>query len=238
MKPSMPSLTRNDPKKMISPLSVASRGSPLAISQANEVLRELNFYHPFIQFAYTFVETTGDKDQVTSLRTLDKTDFFTKEIDDLLLSDTCRIAIHSAKDLPDPLANGLVIAALTRGLDPSDALVLKSGKNLSDLMGKALIATSSIRREEAVRKLLPDAEFTDIRGTINQRLQILGQGPIDGVVIAEAALIRLGLTHLNRVKLPGLTAPFQGQLAILIQKDDLAMQTLFSCIDSRQLKGC
>lgn len=214
-------------------LNIASRRSPLAKAQVEEVLKEMVSHHPSVQFSCTFVDTTGDKDQVTSLRTLDKTDFFTKEIDQLLLTDICRIGVHSAKDLPDPIPKGLTIAAITKGVDPSDSLVLKSGQGLADFTHPPLIATSSFRREEAVLKLLPHAIFRDIRGAIQQRLQVMEDGHIDGVVIAEAALIRLGLTHLNRFTLPGETTPFQGQLAIIVRSDDTEMKTLFSCIDSR-----
>lgn len=214
-------------------LNIASRGSPLAKVQVDEVFNELVSHHPLVQFSCNYIDTTGDKDQQTSLRTLDKTDFFTKEIDALLLTGSCRIGIHSAKDLPDPIPKGLTIAAITKGIDPSDSLVLKPGKNLSSFTHRPLIATSSARREEAVLKLIPHATFRDIRGTIQKRLQVLDEGHIDGVVIAEAALIRLGLTHLNRFTLPGDTTPLQGQLAIIVRSDDTEMKTLFSCIDSR-----
>src|SRR5262249_19600098 len=142
---------------------------------------------------------------------------------------------HSAKDLPEPIPAGLTIAAITKGIDPSDSLVLKPGKNLSSYAYSPLIATSSARREDAVRKLIPHATFMDIRGNIQKRLQVLEQGHIDGVVIAEAALIRLGLTDLNRFTLPGDTAPLQGQLAVIVRSDDEEMQMLFSCIDSRKV---
>lgn len=214
-------------------ITVGSRGSSLAKVQIQEVLEEINLHHPQIQFSCKFVETTGDKDQQTSLRTLDKTNFFTKEIDDMLLAGLCRLGIHSAKDLPDPLPNGLTMVALTKGIDPSDALVLKPGKNLSSFAKPPLIATSSVRREESVLKLIPHAIFRDIRGTIQQRLQIMEDDHLDGVVIAEAALIRLGLTHLNRFKLPDETVPFQGQLAVIARSDDKEMMSLFSCIDCR-----
>jgi len=214
-------------------IKVASRKSPLAKAQVQEVLNELNLHHHNIHFTCLFIETTGDKDQITSLRSLDKTDFFTKEIDHLLLAGDCQIGIHSAKDLPDPLPRGLTIVAITAGVDSSDSLVLKEGQTLKGFTHPPLIATSSVRREESVRELIPHALFTDIRGNIQQRLDILNQDKIDGVVIAEAALIRLGLTHLNRVKLPGTTVPFQGQLAIVARENDNEMHTLFSCIDSR-----
>lgn len=217
----------------ISTLTVASRGSPLAKAQVIEVQREINLHYPNLTFDCIFVNTMGDKDQETSLRTMDKTDFFTKEIDALLLSGDCRVAIHSAKDLPDPLPDGLTLAAITKGIDPSDALVLKPGLTLKTLSPKPIIATSSERREEAVRKAIPNATFIDIRGTIEQRLLKLQMGEADGVVVAEAALIRLGLTHLNRIKLPGPTAENQGRLAVVVRIDDIDMQILFSSIDSR-----
>jgi hydroxymethylbilane synthase len=214
-------------------ITIASRQSLLAKAQVEEVLKELNLHHPYVSFSCTFLDTTGDKDQKTSLRTLDKTDFFTKEIDNLLLSGCCRVGIHSAKDLPDPLPNGLSIAAITRGINPSDSLVLKEGITPFNFSYQPLIATSSERREEAVKKIMPHAIFTDIRGTIHQRLQVLNENRVDGVVIAEAALIRLGLTNLNRVTLPGKTTPLQGQLAVIVREDDVEIHTLFACMDNR-----
>lgn len=213
-------------------LRVSGRQSPLSRAQIKEVLAELQRFHPHVAFETYLVETHGDKDQQTSLRTLEKTDFFTREVDALVLNGTCQIAIHSAKDLPDPIPNGLQVIAITSGLDPSDSLVLRPGVTLRDLPAGAVIATSSERREEAVRQLRADLQFIDIRGTITQRLAKLDAGQADGVVIAEAALIRLGLTHLNRIRLPS-TVPYQGQLAIITRVNDDAMKQLFACIDSR-----
>lgn len=212
---------------------VGSRSSPLARIQVEEVLAELRQHHPYLDFDPTFVDSTGDKDQQTSLRILDKTDFFTKEIDEMLLKKECRIAIHSAKDLPSPLPKGLLLVALTRGIDPSDSLVLMPGQTIHTLPTAAVIATSSVRREEAVRRLRSDLTFIDIRGTIGKRLEKLYEGEAQGVVLAEAAIIRLGLTSLNRITLPGDTVPFQGQLAVVARADDFEMRELFACIDSR-----
>jgi hydroxymethylbilane synthase len=214
-------------------ITVGARQSPLSQAQVREVLLEIKNHYPEIEFSGIFVETMGDKDLKTSLRTLVKTDFFTKEVDTLLLSSVCRIAIHSAKDLPDPIPEGLSLAALTVGLDPSDSLVFRPGDQLDTLPSGAIIATSSVRREEAVRQLRADLRFIDLRGTISQRLEKLRTYEADGVVIAEAALFRLGLTHINRIRLPGDTVPYQGQLAILTRSDDWEMLELFSCIDSQ-----
>jgi hydroxymethylbilane synthase len=205
---------------------VGARASPLSQAQVEEVARAL----PQVAFHPLFVESTGDLDQKTSLRTLDKTDFFTKEIDALLLSGACRVAIHSAKDLPDPLPQGITMVALTRGVDPSDSLVFQENSKANPL-----IATSSLKREMAVSAILPQARFCDIRGTIGKRLEKLHAGEVDGVVIAEAALIRLKLTHLNRIKLPGVSTPYQGQLAILARTGDREMVKLFAPLDVRTL---
>jgi hydroxymethylbilane synthase len=216
------------------PLSASARSSPLSRKQVVEVEKEIQKHHPEVCLEPTFVTTVGDRDQKTSLRTLDKTDFFTKDIDVQIQNGICRIGVHSAKDLPDPIPEGLSIAAITHGVDSSDVLVIPQGKTLKTLKSGAIIATSSERREENVRQLRSDFKFVDIRGTINQRLEKMDKGEVDGVVIAEAALIRLELTHLNRIKLPGETTPGQGQLAIVSREDDNEVHELLSCIDSRK----
>lgn len=212
---------------------MAGRASPLSQVQIDEVEQELRAFSPAIRFERRLVPTTGDRDLKTSLRTLGKTDFFTRELDALLLGGECDVAIHSAKDLPDPLPAGLKVIALTSGVDPSDALVLRPGETLSSLKSGAVIATSSERREEVVRELRRDLTFIDLRGTIGQRLKKLEAGQADGVVVATAALIRLKLTHLNYIKLPGSTVPMQGQLAVVARENDAAMQQLFEPLDTR-----
>lgn len=206
------------------PITIAARDSLLSKVQVEEVLLAYNIAHPV---QTRFIETLGDRDQITSLRPLDKTDFFTRDIDLILLRKEADMAIHSAKDLPDPIPEGLEIVTITEGVDSRDVLVLRKNMKLEDLMPGALIATSSDRREEAVQALRADLNFTDIRGPIHTRLMKLVTGQVDGVVIAEAALIRLGLTHLTRVYLPGETTPLQGRLAILTQTDNARIKSLF-----------
>lgn len=209
---------------------VGARKSPLSQVQIEEVYEELRQYYMHVEFQRVLVEAYGDRDQETSLRTLGKTDFFTREIDELLLEGKCDVGIHSAKDLPEPLPKGLRLVALTVGLDAADVLVMREGERL---FSGAVIATSSERREEAVKSLGVEVSFRDLRGTIGQRLAKLNNGEADGVVLAEAALIRLGLTHLNRIRLPGDSVPLQGKLAVVAREDDLEMRELFECLDSR-----
>jgi hydroxymethylbilane synthase len=206
-------------------ITVGARGSQLSQAQVWEVHREILKHHPHIQFKPTWVTTMGDKDKKTSLRDLDKTDFFTREVDQLQLKGEFRISIHSAKDLPEPLPSGLKIVALTKGVDPSDVLVFNN-----ELPDNALIATSSHRRGQNLQEWKPGCRCVDIRGTIPERLAILDSGEVDGVVIAEAALIRLGLTNRRRIPIPGETAALQGRLAIIALSTDTEMEQLFRCI--------
>ncbi len=214
-------------------ITVGARASPLSRIQVKEVLEELLQFHPEIDFKPIFLETTGDQNQHISLRQQEKTDFFTREIDTLQLAGDCRISVHSAKDLPDPLPSGLVLAALTKGVDPSDVIVLRDFETLESLPKGAKIGTSSVRREKNILQLRPDLNCVDIRGNIQARLDLLGQGTVDGVVMAEAALIRLKLTFRNRIPIPGKCAEHQGRLAVLAREGDLEMIQLFQCIDAR-----
>ncbi len=218
-------------------LSVAARPSTLSKAQVKEIYEQLILSHPLLKFEITYISTQGDKDKKTSLRHLDKTDFFTQEIDQWVLLGKNRIGIHSAKDLPFPLATGLEIFCLTKGIDPSDSLVLRRGETLNRLSPLAKIATSSLRREEQVKQLRNDFTFCDLRGTIEERLQKMESGEVDGVVIAEAALIRLGFTDLNRIKIPGKTAQGQGQLAVVGREIDKEIKGLFSFMDVKQINA-
>ncbi len=213
-------------------LSVAARGSSLSRAQVDETGEELRVFFPEVSLAPHFVTTYGDRDQKSSLRTMEKTDFFTREVDKLVIDGTCRVAVHSAKDLPESLSSHLKIVALTRGVDPSDVIVLRDGESLASLSPQAVIGTSSVQREERVRSLREDLVCADIRGTIERRLEKLQRREVDGVVVARAALLRLQLTHLNSVHLPGESTPLQGRLAVVALRDDHEMETLFSVIDA------
>ncbi len=225
-------------KKKHITLHIGARPSPLAQIQVDEVVEELQRHHPNLVFSLERVSipTRGDIDRETSLKNLDKTSFFTEEIDVALLTGQIRLGVHSAKDLPDPLPSGLKLICLTKGIDPSDSLVLRERTSLADLPIGSRIGTSSFRREQAVLRLRPDCVITDIRGTIGARLELLHQGTIDGLVVAEAALIRLQLTHLNRLFLPGCYTPLQGQLAVVARANDPDMERLFASMDT-QLHG-
>lgn len=221
-------------QSFIEPIKVGARGSNLSKAQVLEVEKSLQNKHPSLRFDPIWIDSQGDKNKTVSLRDLEKSDFFTREIDEALLKGFCRIAIHSAKDLPEQLPCGISIVALTACVSPLDLLVLKDGLSLHSLPFGAKIATSSKRREDAVKQLRDDFTFKDIRGTIEERLEQLNSGKVDGVVIAEAALIRLKITEGSFIILPGPTAINQGRLAIVAREGDEEMNELFSFLDERQ----
>jgi hydroxymethylbilane synthase len=212
-------------------IKVAARDSLLSQVQVQEVFEELKKFHSEVRFETTFLKTTGDLDLKTSLTLLEKTDFFTREIDQLVLKGICDVGIHSAKDLPDPLPEGLERYALTQGVDPSDSLVLREGETLQSLPYGAKIGTSSLRRMQMIKIYREDAVAVDIRGNIQQRLQLLEEKKVDAVMMAEAALIRLKMTHLNRIHLQGDTAPLQGRLAVIGRKHENQIKRYFKDID-------
>lgn len=202
---------------------VGARKSALSQKQVQEVQEALTG----VQLTPQLYDTEGDLDLTTSLMTLSKTDFFTKEIDRALLEGAVRIAVHSAKDLPEPIPKGLQVVAVTKGVDPADVLVMREGETFHTAMK---IGVSSPRRKEMVL----GAEYVDIRGTIEARLAQLDQRAVDGVVIAKAALIRLNLLHRNHLVLTGEPAPYQGKLAILAREGDNEMRALFFPLDARR----
>lgn len=214
-------------------LKIGARKSPLSIAQVKEVTQLLKAYNNEIEFQLRTFLTTGDNDLKTSLKPMEKTNFFTKEIDEALILGEIDIGVHSAKDLPDSLPDDLTIYAITQGVDPRDSLVMYPPYTLKTLPPNAKIGISSIRREEGLRKLRSDFQFVDVRGTIQMRLDILKEKKVDAIVIAEAALIRLGLEHIHREILPFEPTPLQGKLAIVGKKNNPHLKELFVAVDIR-----
>lgn len=214
-------------------VKVIARSSALSQAQVKEVQSAIQEHYPQVLFNVEFVQTIGDRDQKISLKELYKTDLFTRELDNALIEKRADIAVHSAKDLPEPLPQGLECIAITKGVDSSDSLVIREDLTWQEFAINPKVGTSSFRREKAVLKEFPNAKFFDIRGVIEDRLKLIYSKKLDGVVIAEAALIRLGLTDLKRRPLFSPVENFQGQLAILTQTENSAMKELFSILDVR-----
>lgn len=215
---------------------VGTRSSPLALKQVEEVLGELEKKHISLELEIISIDTYGDKDKITSISEIEGTDFFTKEIDEALLSGDIDIAVHSAKDLADDMPQGLRIAAVTESIDPHDVLVSKGDLSIDDLPYGAKVGTSSIRRKTQLKKYRNDLQVVDIRGNIGERLEILRDSDLDAILIAAAGLIRLGLSgkiaqRLNfDIMLPH---DLQGALAIAVREDDVELIRILRKLDSR-----
>ncbi len=219
-------------------IRVGSRNSALARVQVDEIELLLKQAGTMAILERKTYLTRGDKDQVSSLISNPADNFFTDTLDQALLEGAIDVAIHSAKDLPQSLPEGLTLFALTRSPDDTDAFV---GKTSFDRMPSgAQIATSSLLRQEQLRLLRPDLKIVDIRGTIEERLHKLEHGNCDGLIVATVALKRLKLErHIQNI-MPWETAPTQGQLAVVGRSQgsqDAALKELFSKIDVRTTYG-
>ncbi len=219
---------------MNQPIRIASRFSPLALAQVEEIVQELKIQGRALDFQLITMETSGDKDKHTPL-TESRDDFFTDAIDQALLGNKADLAVHSAKDLPQNMPEGLKIFALTKGMDGRDAWVSRMA--WQDLKPGAKIGTSSVLRQHQVLHMRPDADIVHIRGTIQERLLLLDEGKLDGLVMAACALKRLKLEHRIKDFLPWEAMPLQGQLAVVGRRKDLHLEVLFQDIDVRRHYG-
>ncbi|MDR2849079.1 MAG: hydroxymethylbilane synthase, partial [Verrucomicrobiota bacterium] len=175
-------------------LKVGTRGSRLAVVQTQDALDKIATLFPELGFDVVTVETPGDRDLTTDLRA-SPGDFFTRDLDDALREGRIDWAVHSAKDLPDPPPADLDWFWLPWHEDPRDAWVLPPGKTWAELPARPIVGVSSERREAYCKKRLPDAVMKPIRGAIPARLEQLDAGAYDALLVAGAALNRLGLSH-------------------------------------------
>ncbi len=214
-------------------MKILSRQSPLALIQVIEVMR----LFPDLKFDIVAVESYGDQHQEISLSSNPPTDFFTRELDAALISGQGDIAIHSAKDLPYPLPQGLSVIALIGPEDQSDSLVSRGQLSLKELPFGAKVGTSSFSRQQSIFKYRPDVSIIDIRGNIQQRLALVDQGEVDAIVVATCALLRLGLESRITQRLSFDTHPLQGYIAVVSRTDNQTMASLFMPVDVRQTWG-
>jgi len=168
-------------------LVIASRGSQLALWQARWVQSQLAAGG--IECRIEIIKTTGDKITGVPLSQVGTKGLFTKEIEEALLDGRADLAVHSLKDLPTELPEGLVLAAVPEREDPRDALV---GRTLAELAAGAKVGTSSLRRSAQLRKLRPDLVVESVRGNLDTRLRKLDEGQYDAILLAAAGLKRLG----------------------------------------------
>lgn len=202
---------------------VGTRGSKLAIVQTNFVLHRLQEYIPELIFELKIIKTTGDKFQETDFSNIEGKGFFTKEIEEHLLRGEIDIAVHSLKDLPTELPNGLIIGAILPRDNPEDVVISKNNKFFIELPFGAKIGTSSLRRKVQLLQIRPDLNIVPIRGNVTTRLQKLYNSDLDAIIVARAGIERLGLQHtITEIISPEVVIPAvgQGAIAVEIHKDN------------------
>ncbi|MGH6825486.1 hydroxymethylbilane synthase [Methyloceanibacter sp.] len=218
------------------PLLIGTRGSPLALWQAEHVRALLTDAHGLKPdaVALSVITTSGDRIRDKPLRDFGGKGLFTKEIDEALLGKTVDLAVHSMKDLPTELPQGISIAAVLPRGDVRDAFISASGLPLAALPSGAVVGSSSLRRQAQVKRLRPDLQAIDLRGNVETRLKKLKQGMVDATLLALAGLERLGLTgHVTSVLSTDemLPAVAQGAIGVSCRSDDAETRELLQALN-------
>src|SRR5437763_1675723 len=210
--------------------TIGSRGSKLALWQANWVKAQLVALRPDAAVQIEIFKTSGDVMRHLPLAVIGGKGAFTKELEEALLDRRIDIAVHSLKDLPTILPDGLAISAITEREVPYDALVLRADApsnddaTLQSLPAGAIVGTSSLRRQAQLRFLRPDVEIRDVRGNVDTRLRKLDEGQYDALLLAAAGLRRLGFAaRINATVPPDVMLPAvgQGALGVETRADDV-----------------
>lgn len=174
-------------------IRIGTRGSALALWQATWVKTRLENLWPGLTVELVPIKTSGDKIQNISLAQLGGKGLFVKEIEEALLAGTVDVAVHSMKDLPGELPNGLILSAIPEREDPRDVLITRYGETLMELPAGTRVGTSSLRRQAQLLALRPDLRVETLRGNVDTRLRRQQEGSVDAVVLAAAGLKRLGI---------------------------------------------
>ncbi|MEP3431299.1 MAG: hydroxymethylbilane synthase [Roseibium sp.] len=204
------------------PLRIGTRGSELALAQARETRARLMAAHslPEDAFEIVVIKTSGDKIQDRPLSEVGGKGLFTKEIEDAMLDGSIDLAVHSSKDMPTVLPDGLELTAFLPREDVRDAFLSPKAKTLTDLPQGAVVGSSSLRRQAMIKRLRPDIEVVMYRGNLQTRLRKLSEGQVDATLLAYAGLKRLGL---------------DGEVTSVLETDDFvpAVGQGAICIESR-----
>jgi hydroxymethylbilane synthase len=212
-------------------IRLATRGSPLALRQSELVSGLLRRAHPGLAVELLVVRTRGDRDASAPLDQIGGQGVFVTEVEAAVAEGRAEAAVHSAKDMPSVMPEGFVLGAVPARADARDGLV---GSTLAGLRAGALVATGSARRRAQLASLRPDLVFTDLRGNMARRVAVAEEGTVSAVVVAVAAMDRLGWeSRLSDVLDPVDVLPQAGQGAIAVQcrADDDGTRRLLAAID-------
>jgi hydroxymethylbilane synthase len=210
---------------------IATRKSPLALWQANEVSRQLKLNHPGLEIELVTMTTKGDKILDAPLAKVGGKGLFVKELEQGMLDGDADIAVHSMKDVPIEFPEGLYLPIIMQRENPHDAFVSNNYQSLNDLPANARIGTSSLRRQLQIKAFMPDAVMLDLRGNVNTRLAKLDAGEYDAIILASAGLIRLGFEDRIKHSLTpeqSLPAIGQGAVGIECRKGDTEIEALIA----------
>ncbi len=221
-------------------LRLGTRGSPLALAQAREVRARLAAAHadlePEAAVEIVVIKTTGDAVQDRTLAEIGGKGLFTKEIEEALLDGRIDAAVHSMKDMPTWLPEGLRIGAVLAREDPRDALISERGESLAALPKGAVIGTASLRRQAQVLLARPDLEVVPFRGNVQTRLRKLAEGEVDATLLAVAGLKRLGMAErITAVLAPEVMLPAvaQGAIGVEVRADDAEAHGFLEPLNNR-----
>ncbi len=214
---------------------IGTRGSKLALWQANHVKDLLLVKFPELQIEIEVIKTTGDALLSSPLSEIGGKGVFVKEIEEALLSDRVDIAVHSMKDVPSVLPEGLEISAVAKRHDPRDALISKNGLSLKNLLQDSRVGTGSLRRASQLYHNYPELRIVSIRGNVDTRIRKLKEGDeYDAIVLAVAGLERMGLGGEITEIIPTdtmLPAPGQGIVAIECRSNDVSTKMILAEIN-------
>jgi hydroxymethylbilane synthase len=191
---------------------LGTRGSKLALTQAEACAGKLRTAG--LDVEVRIIRTTSDHHPETPLSVIDRRDVFTRQLDEALLGGEIDLAVHSLKDVPTELPEGITLAAITERHDPSDALISEEHYDVSGLPEGAIVATSSLRRRAQLLSRRPDLRIVEIRGNVDTRVRKMRAGEADAIVLARAGLDRLGLDVPHAVIPPDAMLPAVGQGAL------------------------
>jgi len=215
-------------------LKLGTRGSALAIAQAEFIAAALGTAHKGLHVEIERIVTQGDKDLDRPLHMLGGKGVFTKELDDALLGERIDFAVHSLKDVPTELPEGLALAAIGHRANPFDVLLTLDGRILDELEEGARIGTSSLRRRAQLLLYNPDLEIVDLRGNLETRWRKLQAGQVDALCLAAAGLERLGWQdRVSEILTQEIMVPAVGQgfLAIVTREDDSRTRSLVEALE-------
>ena len=216
---------------------IGTRGSKLALWQAEHIAGRIRERFPAIEVTLKKIVTTGDKILDVPLAKIGGKGLFTKELENAMLSGEIDLAVHSLKDMPTELPEGLMLAAITIRADASDAFVSLRYNSLDELPQGAKVGTSSLRRRAQILKYRPDLQTIDLRGNLDTRIKKLENQEMDAIILATAGLKRLGLEQYITQILPAaicLPAVGQGALAIETRQDDAEVLSVLEFLNDSE----